>query len=73
MQKMFWLRATNNGTTTDELLQVGASGHKRIRNMLKRIQVLEGGRIFANEARNWKLEGQKRRKGYKKRKRKIVE
>ena len=29
--------------------------------MLKRIQVLEGGRVPAREARNWKIEGQKRR------------
>ena len=29
--------------------------------MLKRIQVLEDGRVPAKEARNWRIEGQKRR------------
>ena len=29
--------------------------------MLKRIQILEDGRVLAREARNWKIEGQKRR------------
>ena len=36
-------------------------GTKEYGKMLKRIQVLEGGRIPAREARNWKSEGQKRR------------
>ena len=30
-------------------------------NMLKRIQVLEDGRVPAKEATNWRIEGQKRR------------
>ena len=29
--------------------------------MLKRIQVLQDGRVPAKEARNWRIEGQKRR------------
>ena len=28
--------------------------------MLTRVQVLEEGRVLANEARNWKIEGQKK-------------
>ena len=28
--------------------------------MLKRIQILEDGRVSAKEAKNWKIEGQKR-------------
>ena len=45
--------------------QVGTNEYGK---MLKRIQVLEDSRIPAREARNWKIEGQKRRitrKGYK--------
>ena len=34
---------------------------KEYGKMLKRIQVLEDGRVPAKEARNWKIEGQKRR------------
>ena len=43
---------------------MGTQGYAK---MLKRIQVLEGGRVSAKEARNWRIEGQKRRitrKGY---------
>ena len=36
--------------------QVGTKEHGK---MLKRIQVLEEGRVLAKEARNWKIEGQK--------------
>ena len=43
-------------------LQAGASGHKYEHGkMLKRIKVLEEGRLPAKEAKNWKIEGQKRR------------
>ena len=38
--------------------QVGTKEHCK---MLKRMQVLEDGRVPAKEARNWKIEGQKRR------------
>ena len=34
-------------------------GTKEYGNMLKRIQVLEDGRVPAKEARNWKIEGHK--------------
>ena len=34
-------------------------GTKEHGQMLKRIQILEEGRIVAKEARNWKIEGQK--------------
>ena len=36
-------------------------GTKERGKMLKRIQVLEDGRVSAMEASNWKIEGQKRR------------
>ena len=36
-------------------------GTKEYGKMLKRIQVLEDGRVPTKEARNWKLEGQKKR------------
>ena len=58
-RKCFGLRTAENGTKSNELLQARASGHKGARKMLKRIQVLEDGRIPAKEARNWKIEGQK--------------
>ena len=37
------------------------AGTKEHGKMLKRIQVLEDGRVPAKEARNWKIEGLKRR------------
>ena len=37
---------------------MGTQGHGK---MLKRIQVLEDGRVPAKEAQNWKIERQKRR------------
>ena len=37
---------------------MGTQGYGK---MLKRIQVLEDGRVPAQEARNWRIEGQKRR------------
>ena len=36
-------------------------GTKEFGKMLKRIQVLDEGRIPAKEARRWKIEGQRRR------------
>ena len=59
---MFGLCETENGTEIDELLQAGTSRHKKEHgNMIKRIQTLEDGRIPANEAKDWKMEGKKRR------------
>ena len=39
-------------------VQVGTKEHGK---MLKRIQILEGGRVPAKEAKNWRIEGEKRR------------
>ena len=39
--------------------QVGTTEYGQ---MVKRIQILEDGRVPANEAMNWKIGGQKRRK-----------
>ena len=36
-------------------------GTKEYGKIPKRIQILEDGRVPAKEARNWKIEGQKRR------------
>ena len=44
-----------------KLLQAGANGHKRVQKKLRRIQILEEGRMPANEARNWKIEGQEKK------------
>ena len=52
---------TENGTEIDELLQAGASEHKRAWTMLKRIEVLEDGRVPSNDAKHWKIKRQKRR------------
>ena len=54
---------TELGTNIDELLQAGTNRHKRVRQDVKkkRVQVLQNNRIPANEARNWKIQGQKRR------------
>ena len=58
VQKVFGICEAKNGTETDELLQAGAVGHPRMYgNMLKRIQVLEDGRVPAAEARSWRIEG----------------
>ena len=48
---------TEDGTQIAELLQAQASGRK----MIKRIQILEDGRVPAKEAKDWKIEGKKRR------------
>ena len=61
MQKMFGLCEATDEAEIDGLLQAGASRHRRARKMLKRIQVFEEGRVPATEARNWKIEGRKRR------------
>ena len=45
----------------DKLLQAGASWHQRVRQDRKRIQVLADGRVPDKEAKNWRIEGQKRR------------
>ena len=39
-----------------KLVQVGTEKHGK---MLKRIQILEGGRVLPNEAENWKIEREK--------------
>ena len=49
-----------NGTEVNELLQAGASRHKKgTARCSVRVQVLEDGRVLAREARNWKIQGQK--------------
>ena len=40
-------------TQIDELLQAGASGHKKAWQMLKRNKVLEDGRVFAKEGKSY--------------------
>ena len=54
---MLGLCVTENGTKI-EVLQAGTGGHKEHGKMLKRIQVLEDGRVPAKEAKNWEVEGQ---------------
>ena len=57
VQKMLYLCATKNGTKTDEPLQAGESGHKGI---WKEVETYSGS-CPAKEAREWKIEGRKRR------------
>ena len=62
MPKMLGLCEAENGTEVDELLQAGASGHKRARQDVKnehRFQKVAG--FPAQKARNWKIERQKKR------------
>ena len=47
-------------------------GTKEYCKMLKRIQTLEDGRIPAKEAKNWRIEGQKRRITRKEYQRRVV-
>ena len=68
VQKIFGLCETENGTKLMICFRREQVGTKEYGKMLKRIQVLEEGRISAKEARNWKIEEQKRwmtRKEYK--------
>ena len=53
-----------------KLVQVGTEEHGK---MLKRIQILEGGRVLPNEAENWKIEREKRRITWKKYRRPSIE
>ena len=73
VQKMPGLCATENGTQIDEPPQAAEKvGTKDYGRMLKRILVLEKGRILNEKAGNWEIEGQKRR-DYEKRVWKMVE
>ena len=55
------MRDRKNGTKIDEQLLAGASRHKTVQQNVIRIQTLEDGRVPAKEAKNRKIEGQKRR------------
>ena len=58
---MFALCETENGPKLMNSCEPEHVGTKEHGNMQKRIQVLEDGRVPAKEARNWKIEGKKRR------------
>ena len=62
VQNVFWICEAKNGTKKRmnrcKPEPVGTQGYG---NMLKKIQVLEDGRVPAKEARNSRIEGQKRR------------
>ena len=61
MLKVFGICEAKNVTNIDELLQAGNDGNPRYAKMLKIIQVLQGGRVPAKEARSWRIFGQTRR------------
>ena len=41
--------------------RLGQMGTKEFSKMMKRIQTLEEGRVPAREAKNWRIEGEKKR------------
>ena len=60
--RCFGIREAKNGTETDELLHTRTDVHQRIYGkMLRIIQTLEDGSVPAKEAKNWRIEGQKKR------------
>ena len=58
---MLRLCEREDGTNIAELLQTRASGTKEHGKMIKRIQILEDGRVPAKEAKDSMVEGKKRR------------
>ena len=58
---MFGPCGTENGTEIDEYCKLEKVGTKEYGKMLKRIQILDAGRILAKEAGNWEIVGQKTR------------
>ena len=64
VQKMLGPCETENGANVDGLLHAAASRHKRARQNVQRIQVLEDGRILAKEEKTGRLNDKKRRINY---------
>ena len=60
VQKVFWICEARMGPKLVNCCQPEPMGTQGYVKMLKRIQILEDGRVPAKEARNWRIEGQKR-------------
>ena len=65
MQEMLGLCETEDGTQIDELLQAGASGHKRARQDIKTNSDSRRRQGSCLKGKNWKIEGQKNRISWK--------
>ena len=64
VQKVFGKCETMNGTKARELCRAEQMDTQGYGKMLKRIQILVEGRVPAKEAKNWRIEGE--RKNYEK-------
>ena len=57
VQKVFGIRETKNGTKASEnCCRPEQTGTKEFGKMMKRIQILEEGRVPAKETKNWRKE-----------------
>ena len=61
VQKVFRIREAKNGTKAGNLLQTRTDGHQRIWQNEEKNPTLEEGRVPAKEAKNWRIEGEKKR------------
>ena len=62
VQKVFGICEAKNGTKTNELLQTRTDGHQRIRQNDEKNPNSRGRkRVPAKEARNWRIDGEKKR------------
>ena len=61
VQKMFEIRETKNGPKLVNCCKPEQMGTKEFGKMMKRIQTLEEGRVSAKEAKNWRIDGEKKR------------
>ena len=59
--KMFRIREAKNGAEAGDLLQTRTNGHQRIWQNDEKNPTLEEGRVPAKEAKNWRIEGEKKR------------
>ena len=60
VQKIIGIREAKNGTKANKLLRE-PMGTKKFGKMVRIIQTLEEGRVPAKEAKNWRIEGEKKR------------
>ena len=61
VQKVFGIREAKNGTKAGEfVVDRNRWAPKNSANMMKRIQTLEEGRVPAREAKNWRIEEERK-------------
>ena len=61
VQKVFGICEAKNGTKLTNCCRLEKMDDKEFGNMMKRIQILEEGRVPAKEVKNWRIEGEKKR------------